>query len=112
VKNGDGFYDYINKTYSVKSLLHRYPLIAHFDGRLLDSDIDILIETTDNRWILIVNNDLSGDVKKIKTEATRLTTKLSWLKKAFLKNYPTVEPTRIDTCLHFFMLGMLVKMDV
>ena len=112
VKNGDAFFDYILKTFTVKTLRHRYPIKAHFDGRLLDSKIDILIETTHNSWVLIVNNDLSGDVKKIRTEASRLTTKLCWLKKAFLKNYPTVEPAQIETCLHFFMLGMLVKMEV
>ena len=107
-------------------MLHRYPIRADFDGRLVESEVDFLIEISKNNdknaintegVVLILNNDFSGDYKKIKSEASRCAIKMCWLKKAVMKMYqpdniPLDMPIKIETYVHFLMQGVLVKLDV
>ncbi len=129
VKNGDAFFEFLNKKFDIKNMLHRYPIRADFDGRLVESEVDFFIEISKNNdekstnviakneAILILNNDFSGDYKKIKSEASRCAIKMCWLKKAVIKMYqpdniPLVVPIKIETYVHFLMQGVLVKLDV
>ena len=127
VKNGDAFFEFLNKKFDIKNILHRYPIRADFDGRLVESELDFFIEISKSNGqntfhtegaALILNNDFSGDYKKIKGEASRCALKMAWLKKAVAKMYqphdmPTLDmPIKIETYVHFLMQGVLIKLDV
>jgi ATP-dependent helicase/nuclease subunit A len=111
VRNGDAFKMYLNTLFKIKNQLNRYPVRAHFNGRLVDIGVDFYLYT-EGGHILILNNDFSSDSKKIKSEATRMATKVSWIKKAFLATLDNKNKVKIETYIHFPLLGSLIKIEI
>lgn len=109
INNGDAYQKFTQQLFKPVSRLHRYPLRAHFDGRLIEAEIDELIETANGNHLLIIHCDLTGDTKKVKTEANKLIPKLCRLKKAYRASHKNLTDDHIETYVHFFMLGLFIK---
>ena len=109
VNVGDAFSVFLNQKFLIKKIQYRYPLRTHFNGRLLDTVLDIFIENTKGGLVVLKNIDFSGDSKKIKSEAARYAGELNWIKKAILQLYPN---ENVETYLHFMMYSILIKIEV
>ena len=112
VRNGDAFYKFLKGKFTIKNQLIRFPIRAHFNSRLVDTEIDFYIENEDNSIIIILNSDFSNDGKKIKAEATKFATKFCSIKKALSTIYPNVKPLIIETYVHFMMFGSVIKVEI
>lgn len=109
VRNGEAFYQFLDNSFKTKNILKRYPLRAHFNNRLVETEIDFYIHTEGGK-IIILNNDFSGDSKRLKAEAARMATRISWIKKTLKMTHSHLG--EILTYVHFPLLGSLVKIEM
>lgn len=110
VRNGEAFQKYLEANFKIKNLLKRFPLRAHFNSRLIETEVDFYMDT-EGGAVFILNNDFGGDAKKIKAEASKMATRFKWIKKAFNiihRNQSEI----IHTYIHFPLLGSIIKIDI
>ncbi len=108
-RNGDAFFEYLFKRFSIKNITPRYPIRRHINGRLLDMQLDFLIETAWG-YVLIQNMDFANDFKKIKSEAAQYALELMWAKKAIVEIF-NVKDIDVQTFVHPLFFGGLTKVE-
>ena len=101
------FYSHLKHNYQIKAHYRKYPIRAHFDGRLFQAVLDLVLETP-TQIIVIQNSGFTGDEKRYRRHALDALGAWSFLtKRALAAHYPTKQ---VEIWTHFVLGGTLIEL--
>jgi ATP-dependent helicase/nuclease subunit A len=104
-QRSEAFFSLLNKAFTATEIICNYPIAYHADGRVLNDEIDYLINQPEE-VVFIYNDHLSGQEKQLKKRALALSAELSMLQKA-LRSLQVNKP--VSTFVHFIVDGVLME---
>ncbi len=107
LRQSTAYYSQLMKNYSIKEHYRKYPLRAHFDGRLFQTVLDLVLITED-KIVVCQNSGFAGDEKRYRKHALESLGAWSFFAERALKlRFPN---KRIEVWAHFVLGGSLVQL--
>ncbi len=108
LRQSSAYYTHLMKTHPIQQHFRKYPLRAHFDGRLFQTVLDLVL-ITDNKVLVCQNSGFTGDAKRYRKHALDSLGSWSFLtQRALAEQYPNKQ---IEVWVHFVLGGALVELQ-
>ena len=102
------FEKWMRDTFEIKTIRQNHPIKAHFNGQLLSTEIDCLLETGSG-FQLIVHSGLVGEKKAMLKKSKDMAGRMAGVKRAVQQTFGVVS---VGVYIHFVLSGAIVQLEV